>query len=29
VEWRGTVYNIRGKELIPVGSDAARVSARG
>jgi ceramide glucosyltransferase len=29
VEWRGTVYNIRGKELIPVVSDAARVSARG
>jgi len=29
VEWRGTLYNIRGKELIPVGSDAARASARG
>ena len=29
VEWRGTVYNIRGKELIPVTVDSARVSARG
>jgi ceramide glucosyltransferase len=24
VEWRGTLYHIRGKELIPVVSDAAR-----
>jgi ceramide glucosyltransferase len=29
VEWRGTFYHIRGKELIPVVSDAARASARG
>jgi ceramide glucosyltransferase len=29
VEWRGTFYHIRGKELIPVVSDPARASARG
>jgi ceramide glucosyltransferase len=29
VEWRGSFYHIRGKELIPVVRDAARASARG
>jgi ceramide glucosyltransferase len=29
VEWRGTQYYIRGKELIPVSHDTARASARG
>jgi ceramide glucosyltransferase len=29
VEWRGTLYRIRGKELIPVVGDPARFSARG
>jgi len=28
VEWRGSQYYIRGKELIPVPSDPARLSAR-
>lgn len=29
VEWRGTLYTIRGKELIPVPADHARASVRG